>query len=153
VVETHERRDVEQQATSLGVTVLALDAMESVLPKDGGDIAAIVASQGHYDEEALETILRRHVPYVGLVASRKRGATVRSLLEQRGVHNVAAIQNPAGLDLGARMPAEVALSILAEIVKMRPTGAPMEAPATPTPGAAISAPARAVDPVCGMDVD
>jgi xanthine dehydrogenase accessory factor len=155
VVETHERRDVEQEAASLGIAVVALDAIESVLPEHVGDFAAIVASQGHYDEEALEAILRRHVPYVGLVASRTRGATVRDLLEERGVPNVAAIQNPAGLDLGARTAPEVALSILAEIVKMRPTGAPIEAPATATPSheAAISPAASAVDPVCGMEVD
>ena len=155
VVEGHERRDVEQAADTVGITVLALDAMESVLPESGGDIAAIVASQGHYDEEALDTILRRHVPYVGLVASRKRGATVRGLLEERGVPNVATIQNPAGLDLGARTAPEVALSILAEIVKMRPTGATIGQPtnARPGPGASISPAAPAIDPVCGMEVD
>ena len=84
--------------------------------------AAVVASQGHYDEEALESILKCGVPYVGLVASRKRGATVRALLEERGVPGVATIRNPAGLDLGARTPPEVALSILAEIVQAHPDG-------------------------------
>ena len=69
------------------------------------------------------------MPYVGLVASRKRGATVRALLEERGVPGVAAIRNPAGLDLGARTPPEVALSILAEIVQARPDGARVEATA------------------------
>ena len=76
-----------------------------------------MASQGHYDEEALEASLKSRVPYVGLVASRKRGATVRALLEERGVPRLAAMRNPAGLDLGARTPPEVALSILAEIVQ------------------------------------
>ena len=88
----------------------------------GADLAAVVASQGHYDEEALEAILRCGVPYVGLVASRTRGAAVRTMLEKRGVPDVATIRNPAGLDLGARTPPEVALSILAEIVKAHPEG-------------------------------
>ena len=59
------------------------------------------------------------MPYVGLVASRKRGATVRSLLEDNGVPGVAAVRNPAGLDLGGRTAAEIALSILAEIVQQQ----------------------------------
>ena len=88
------------------------------------DLAAVVASQGHYDEEALEPILRCGVPYVGLVASRKRGGGRPRLLEERGVPGVATIRNPAGLDLGARTPPEVALSILAEIVQTRPSGVP-----------------------------
>ena len=94
------------------------------------------------------------MPYVGLVASRTRGAAVRALLEERGVPGVATIRNPAGLDLGARTPPEVALSILAEIVQAHPSGTRM---AATTPAAAMRrvappAPATAVDPVCGMSV-
>ena len=46
----------------------------------GSDVAAVVASQGHDDDVALETILKRGVSYVGLVASRKRGAAIRAAL-------------------------------------------------------------------------
>ena len=155
VVDAREQRDIEQEAATLGVTVVALDALEAILREAPGspDLAAVVASQGHYDEEALESILRCGVPYVGLVASRTRGAAVRALLEERGVPGVATIRNPAGLDLGARTPPEVALSILAEIVQARPSGVRA---AAPTPAAASPAaaptPATAVDPVCGMSV-
>ena len=113
----------------------------------------MVASQGHYDDEALEPILKHGVPYVGLVASRTRGAAVRGGLEARGVPGTATIRNPAGLDLGARTPPEVALSILAEIVKARPSGVQGEAmPAATAPAVAAAGPATAVDPVCGMSV-
>jgi xanthine dehydrogenase accessory factor len=156
VVDGREQRDIEQEAATLGVTVVTLEAIEAIL-RDGGpggaDRAAVVASQGHYDEEALELILRCGAPYVGLVASRTRGAAVRALLEERGVPGVATIRNPAGLDLGARTPPEVALSILAEIVQAHPDGTRVEAtaPATAIPiGAATSL--SAVDPVCGMSV-
>ena len=92
------------------------------------------------------------MPYVGLVASRKRGATVRALLEERGVPGVAAIRNPAGLDLGARTAPEVALSILAEIVQAHPAGTrEATAPAAAMPHVAPPSPATAVDPVCGME--
>ena len=112
--------------------VVGIDALETRLRADvssGADLAAVVVSQGHYDEEALESILKSGVPYVGLVASRTRGAAVRALLEERGVPGVATIRNPAGLDLGARTPPEVALSILAEIVQARPAGVAVSAPA------------------------
>ena len=143
VVDAPERRDVEPGAAALGIRVVSLDDLAGAgleLPPD----AAVVASQGHYDEEALEMLLRAGVPYVGLVASRKRGATVRVLLEQRGVPDVAAMRSPAGLDLGGRAPAEVALSILAEIVQAQPSHA---ATAPPPPAT------TAVDPICGMSVD
>jgi xanthine dehydrogenase accessory factor len=156
VVEDRERGDIASGAAAIGATVGALDALETILGDAGADAAVVVASQGHYDEEALEASLKTGVPYVGLVASRKRGATVRALLEERGVPRLAAIRNPAGLDLGGRTAPEVALSILAEIVQSLPamTAAQAEPGATavraevPPPPAA----ATAIDPVCGMQV-
>jgi xanthine dehydrogenase accessory factor len=125
----------------------------------GGDLAAVVATQGHYDEEALEAVLKHDVPYVGLVASRKRAAAVRSVLEGNGVPGIARIRNPAGLDLGARTPSEVALSILAEIVQQQPSesvaraDAPRHAAAAQTADSSHEPALDAVDPVCGMQVD
>ena len=137
-VEAREMRDVEAQAAALGVTVVAIDAPRrracGKTPSSGAELAAVVVSQGHYDEEALEAILNCGVPYVGLVASRTRGAAVRATLESRGVPGAATIRNPAGLDLGARTPPEVALSILAEIVQSRPAGVA----AVPPPAAALA---------------
>jgi xanthine dehydrogenase accessory factor len=151
-VDARELRDIEREAATLRVTVVTLDALEAILREsvaDSPDLSAVVVSQGHYDEEALASILRcGGVPYVGLVASRTRGAAVRAVLEERGVPGAATIRNPAGLDLGARTPPEVALSILAEIVQARPSG--VRAAAT-TP-VAQPAPETAVDPVCGMRV-
>ena len=156
-VDGREQRDIEPEAVTLGVTVVALDGLDAILQEgDRGsrDLAAVVASQGHYDEEALELILRCGVPYVGLVASRTRAAAVRALLEERGVPGARSVRNPAGLDLGARTPPEVALSILAEIVQSRPSGVAAAAapPAAAPPGVAPPASETAVDPVCGMSV-
>ena len=92
------------------------------------------------------------MPYVGLVASRKRGEGVLGELRGDGVPEelLARIDVPAGLDLGGRTPAEIALSILAKIVTVRHSGAP--APAA-VPGVAATAPGPlAVDPICGMTV-
>ena len=86
-VEGREWHDIEQEATRLGITVVTLDALEKLLREGssaGADQAAVVASQGHYDEQALESILKYGLSYVGLVASRKRGAAVQELLEASG---------------------------------------------------------------------
>jgi xanthine dehydrogenase accessory factor len=158
VVDARERADIESDAVAFGFTVAALDALDDLLKQPGGgldDRAVVVASQGHYDEEALAAALRRAVPYVALVASRTRGTAVKSLLEEQGVPNVSTLRNPAGLDLGARTAPEVALSILAEIVQTRASQARVENPSTSTGASIVPAesPSNAIDPVCHMEVE
>src|SRR5262249_46838750 len=114
VVDARERTDLGDVAAQPGGTVADLDDLADIARRRPADSAAVIASQGHYDEQALEAVLAAGVSYVGLVASRKRGAGVRSLLEANGVPGLAAVRSPAGLDLGARTAPEVALSILAE---------------------------------------
>jgi xanthine dehydrogenase accessory factor len=78
----------------------------------------IVATQGHYDEAALAALLKAGIGFVGLLASRKRGAAIVEGLIRDGIdpQRAHAIRTPVGLDIGARAPGEVAVSILAEIV-------------------------------------
>jgi xanthine dehydrogenase accessory factor len=111
--------------------------------------AVVVATHGRGEEAVLEAALRADVGYVGLVASPTRGAAVVGSLdvddERKG-----RVHTPAGLDIGARTPAEVALSILAEIVAERPR------PPAPAPARVLlpmAAVATAIDPVCGMSVE
>ena len=86
----------------------------------------VVASHGNYDEPALEAILPSKAAYVALVASKKRAESVRTYLRQAGLpeEQIARLKFPAGLDIGAATPPEIALSILAEIVQLRRQGAP-----------------------------
>jgi xanthine dehydrogenase accessory factor len=154
VVDKREEADTAAAAAPLGIAVVTLDGLGSALQSGGVDQAVVVASQGHYDEEALESILELDVAYVGLVASAKRGAAVKALLQQDGARSVDSIRHPAGLDLGARTPPEIALSILAEIVKKQPTGSRVEVRTATAPAVnAVVTPRTAVDPVCGMRVD
>ena len=107
-----------------------------------GDLAIVAAGHGRDELGALRRGLEAGVPYVGLVASRRRGAGVKAELRGDGVPDelLERIDTPAGLDLGARTPAEIAVSILARIVEVR------RGEARPAPAA------TAVDPVCGMTV-
>jgi xanthine dehydrogenase accessory factor len=110
----------------------------------------VVATQGHYDEEALTKALETPAAYVGLVASRKRAASVLGYLRDRGIPEeaLARVHAPAGLDLGHLPTEEIAVAILAEIVQLRAAGA-IDAPA-----ASSDAPRHEeLDPVCGMTVD
>src|SRR5574339_442677 len=73
VVDAAELRDLETQAAAIGFTLAPLESLAAAVTGGGPGAAAVVATQGHYDEQALETILRAGgTPYVGLVASRKR---------------------------------------------------------------------------------
>jgi xanthine dehydrogenase accessory factor len=113
-----------------------------------GDFAAVVASLGHGDADAVRRGIEAGCEYVGLVASRVRGA---ALLEELRAEGVAAdaldrVRTPAGLAIGARTHAEIALSILAELVEARRT------PDVPAAGGLAPRPCEAVDPVCGMSV-
>jgi xanthine dehydrogenase accessory factor len=111
----------------------------------------VVATQGHYDEDALERALASPAAYVGLVASRKRADAVLGYLRDRGVGEdaLAQVHAPAGLDLGHVPTEEIAVAILAEIVQLRAGGE--LAGRTPVPVA--EARHEEIDPVCGMTVD
>lgn len=89
------------------------------------DTYAVVATHGTFDEEALQWLLARSVRYLGLVTSAKRYESVRSSLRSVGVtpEQLARITAPAGHYLGAKTPAEVALSVLAQITELRRGGA------------------------------
>lgn len=109
----------------------------------------VVATHGPDDEPALEAALRTPAGYVSLVASRRRAAAIAAGLARRGlpVERIGTLKAPAGLDLGAVTPAEIAVSILAEIIQVHRAAKPgEEAAGAPGPG-------PAVDPVCGMAVD
>jgi xanthine dehydrogenase accessory factor len=128
---------------------------------DGPDFSAadadersmvVVATQGHGDEEAVEQAVTARPAYLGLVGSRRRGASVLGYLADRGVpaDQLDQVRVPAGLDLGRTSHREIAVAVLAELVQLRASGA-LATGRPPGPNAA-AAPAEAVDPVCGMTV-
>ena len=116
-----------------------------------GDLAIIVAAHGKGELEALRAGLQAGLPYVGLVASPKRGAALIEELREGGLSDdlLERIDYPAGLDIKAKTPPEVALSIIARLVETRHGGSyspPLRSPSSEP------APTFAVDPICGMTV-
>ncbi|MFZ2501229.1 MAG: XdhC family protein [Nocardioides sp.] len=134
-----------------------------------GAVATVIASHGGNEAAMIRNALAADVPWVGLVASLRRGAAVLEELELSAVDR-ARVHTPAGLDLGAKTPSEVALSILAAIIQaVRREGivpapeadaelaedSPDDSPDDHRPAAPADAseqPLTAIDPICGMTV-
>lgn len=108
--------------------------------------SVVVATHADSDEDALERVLRTDAGYVSLVASRRRAAGILERLKQRGVppERLGRLNAPAGLDIGAVTPEEIAVSILAEIIHHHRSEKVACASAVVT---------EARDPICGMSVD
>jgi xanthine dehydrogenase accessory factor len=89
--------------------------------EDAGARYVVVSTQGRGDEAALMTALAAETDYVAFVGSRRKAAVLKQALAKRGVtaERLATLKAPAGLDLGAITPDEIAVSILAEIVRVR----------------------------------
>lgn len=115
--------------------------------------AVVVASHGEDETAPLIAAVRAGVPYVGLVASRRRGPQVIAALDLTEEEK-QRIRTPAGLDIGAKRPQDVAVSIVAEIIatssRLREADEPRRAEdsGVPQQRAAVTA----IDTVCGMTV-
>ncbi|HSS62146.1 MAG TPA: XdhC family protein [Candidatus Limnocylindrales bacterium] len=126
------------------VTQAELSALE--VPR--GEAYAVVATMGHFDEDALEAALSHPALEVGLIASARRTAAVRAALLGRGLdeQTLARIHAPAGKVRGGTQE-EIALLALAEVVAMRRTRSAKHVAPDPSPVMFVT------DPVCGMTVD
>lgn len=132
----------------------------------------VVATQGKRDEAGLEAALGAGAGYIAFVASERKAGKLKQYLKERG-HDAArvdAIVSPAGVEIGAVTPEEIALSVLAGVVRARRAGVAALTPSQPQPvktaaaietevpaaggccGGAETQAAEAVDPVCGMSV-
>lgn len=123
----------------------------------GPRASVVVATHGEVDEAVLERVLATGAGYVSLVASRKRAAAMMESLRARGVprEHLARLKAPAGLDIGAVTPTEIAVSILAEIIQLQRSGKWPASAAPPGPALRLVSPpaVEAIDPVCGMTVN
>jgi len=114
LVQSAEMPDADEVLNSLNL---------SGLP-ESANCYVVVASRGRFDEEAIEQAFAAGIGYVALVANRKRADEVRRRLQENGhtPEKLATLRAPAGVDIGAKTPEEVGLSILAEIVAFKRGG-------------------------------
>jgi xanthine dehydrogenase accessory factor len=91
------------------------------LPDAGRSRFVVVSTQGRGDEAALYAALSADADYVAFVGSRKKAIALKAAMTKRGIgaNRLAELHAPAGLDLGAITPDEIAISILAEIIAVR----------------------------------
>jgi xanthine dehydrogenase accessory factor len=140
----------EAVAQLSGTLGFGCDREPGVPERLGGALAVIVSSHGQAEEETIRAALDAGVGFVGLVASERRGSSVLDELALDDAE-AARVHTPVGVDIGARTPPEIALSIMASVVQaVRLDGL------APAPGGEIGspteAPPTAVDPICGMTV-
>ena len=84
----------------------------------------VVSTQSRGDEAALQAALAVDADYVAFVGSRRKAESLKSKLIEKGADpaRIARLRSPAGLDIGAITPEEIALAVLAEIVAERRKG-------------------------------
>lgn len=121
--------------SGLAVTVAALPEdqagfLEADFRIEGFDLSAaspaqshfiVVATQGKRDRQALAAALASDAPYIAFVGSRRKADTLKAAMVEEGIsaERLEALNAPAGLDIGAAGPEEIAVSILAEIIRER----------------------------------
>ena len=125
--------------TALGYLVEEIESDDFI-----GVDAVVVSAHGIDEEPTLIAALKANVPYVGLIASPKRGAAVVESLDVSDSMK-SRLKTPAGLDIGARTPEEIALSVFAELIQRRRDTSDQ----SPQTSMTIEV---AIDPVCRMEV-
>jgi xanthine dehydrogenase accessory factor len=155
---------LEQLATVLDFTVTQIDTADLSNIRIDERTSILIATHGQYDEDALEQALRSPAAYVGMVGSRRRAEACREYLRASGLaeQQIERLKAPAGLDIGAVTPQEIAASILSELVQLRRRGPSVnqEPPHIDSKeqlgtsqATSVSNTETAIDPVCGMIVE
>lgn len=134
-------RALERAAATAGYYALRSEAAGAAVA--AGAAAVVVASHGEAEERVLSEALATGIPYVALVASRRRGEAVRAALAVPDELR-AQLHTPAGLEIGARTPAEISIAILAQAIAEQRGWHPVAEQHRAT--------TEAFDPVCGMRV-
>jgi xanthine dehydrogenase accessory factor len=116
-------------------TVIAEDyqsALKKILPLDNAYVIILTHKHAH-DFEILERCVQQTFHYLGMIGSKTKVAKAFQQLREKGIGEavIQRIHAPIGVDIGANTPAEIALSIAAELVAVRC--------GTPIPGMQLSA--------------
>lgn len=143
---------VAELGTLLDFKVVAADQdFSSVKDQIDESSYVVVATMGNRDEEGLLAVIGTRPRYLGLVASRKKSEALFEYLRETGAsdEDIAVITCPAGLQIGSETLPEIALSVAAEITRVRRTSS--EHPEAQRESQTVAG--TAIDPICGMTVD
>ena len=109
-----------------GATVLQGEVPATIASLEyGWSSYIVIATRGHkLDADCVLAAVGTPAKYIGLLGSRRKTILIAEMLREQGVSEdrIQAIRSPVGLDLGGRTPAEIALSVMAEITKERYQG-------------------------------
>jgi xanthine dehydrogenase accessory factor len=128
------------------VVVAAMD-FSSIKDQINESSYVVVATMGNGDEEGLLAVIGTRPKYLGLVASKKKSEALFEYVRTTGAtdEDIAVITCPAGIEIGGETLPEIALSIAAEITRVRRASSEQQEPQPETE--------TAIDPICGMTVD
>jgi len=131
--------------------VTAVKDFSSVKDQINESSYVVVATMGNRDEEGLLAVIGTRPRYLGLVASEKKSEALLEYVRETGAteEDIAVITCPAGLEIGSETLPEIALSIAAEITRLRRTTSEQPEPQSESQTVATTA----TDPICGMTVD
>jgi xanthine dehydrogenase accessory factor len=159
---------LKQLAPILDFTITHLDQADLSQIQINERTNILIASHGLYDEDVLTQALTSPAAYIGMVSSPRRAETIRDYLRTSGIaeRSIARLKAPAGLDIGAVTPEEIAASIIAELIEVRrrpprvdtdSSGMSEQAAETSaedtTPSPVSATETTTTDPVCGMIVE
>ncbi len=118
-----DRPDFANQARFPGAAKVICESFQPALKKltIGNDTALIIVTRGHrYDLDCLRAIIGEKARYLGMIGSKRRVLEIINLLKEEGAPDGFAeqLRAPIGLDIEAETPAEIAVSIAAEVVSV-----------------------------------
>jgi len=141
---------------------ISLTDLESLRGRIDSRSYVVVATMGNGDEEGLEAVVGTKPQFLGLVASKEKAKSLFQYISDKGTpdEDIARVKCPAGLELGAETLPEIALSVMAEITRLRRAVSEQsiepvkrsEAASLPVMQKTAESFAESIDPVCGMTV-
>src|SRR5262245_43987021 len=154
--------DPEAEREQFPEADVVLTDLESLRARIDSRSYVVVATMGNGDEEGLEAVVGTQPQYLGLVASEEKASSLFQYIRDRGTpdEDIASVKCPAGLELGAESLPEIALSVMAEITRLRRTVSEQtlepvkrsEGATLPVMQKTVESPTDSFDPVCGMAV-